>query len=101
MLLFLHINKEHIHMSNAEKISITMTPEMMKIIRASVEAGEYASISEVLRDAVRKWHKDREADGYDNWYRVQVQQGLDAVLRGEVLSFEEAEVDFANMLQGA
>ncbi len=47
-------------MQNAEKISVTMTPEMMKIIRASVEAGEYASTSEVLRDAFRIWLRERE-----------------------------------------
>jgi len=40
-------------MQNAEKVSIIMTPEMMRVIRASVEAGEYASTSEALRDAVR------------------------------------------------
>ena len=47
-------------MQNAEKVSITMTPEMMRVIRASVEAGEYASTSEVLRDAVRIWQRERE-----------------------------------------
>ena len=40
-------------MQNAEKISITMTPDMLRAIRESVEAGEYASTSEALRDAVR------------------------------------------------
>lgn len=43
----------------AEKISITMTPEMMRHIRESVEAGEYASTSEVLRDAMRAWLRER------------------------------------------
>jgi antitoxin ParD1/3/4 len=43
----------------AEKISITMTPEMMLEVRASVAAGEYASTSEALRDAVRVWQRQR------------------------------------------
>lgn len=47
-------------MQNAEKISITMTPEMMQVIRASVASGEYASTSEALRDAVRIWQRDRQ-----------------------------------------
>lgn len=47
-------------MQTAEKISITMTPEMMQIIRASVASGEYASTSEALRDAVRIWQRERE-----------------------------------------
>lgn len=47
-------------MQSAEKISITMTPEMMQIIRASVASGEYASTSEAMRDAVRIWQRERE-----------------------------------------
>jgi antitoxin ParD1/3/4 len=47
-------------MQNAEKVSITMTPEMMQVIRASVASGEYASTSEALRDAVRLWQRERE-----------------------------------------
>jgi antitoxin ParD1/3/4 len=47
-------------MQVAEKISITMTPEMMQVIRASVASGEFASTSEAMRDAVRIWQRDRE-----------------------------------------
>lgn len=47
-------------MQNAEKISVTMTPEMMQVIRASVASGEYASTSEALRDAVRIWQRERQ-----------------------------------------
>lgn len=47
-------------MQAAEKISVTMTPELMDLIRRSVEAGEYASASEALRDAVRVWKRERE-----------------------------------------
>lgn len=43
----------------AEKISITLTPEMMRVIRESVAAGEFASTSEALRDAVRLWQRER------------------------------------------
>ncbi len=44
-------------MQNAEKISVTMTPDMLRILRESVAAGEYASTSEALRDAVRLWQR--------------------------------------------
>ena len=46
-------------MQNAEKISITITSDMLRAIRESVEAGEYASTSEALRDAVRVWQRQR------------------------------------------
>lgn len=42
-------------MTTAEKISIALPPEMVHIVRAAVETGEYASSSEVVRDALRDW----------------------------------------------
>jgi antitoxin ParD1/3/4 len=47
-------------MQTAEKVSITMTPEMLRMIRETVDAGEYASTSEVVRDALRAWQRERE-----------------------------------------
>lgn len=49
-------------MQPAEKISITLTPDMLRTVRESVEAGEYASTSEALRDAVRVWQRQRQED---------------------------------------
>jgi antitoxin ParD1/3/4 len=49
-------------MQNAEKISITVTPDMLKQLRASVEAGKYASTSEAMRDALRLWQRQRLED---------------------------------------
>ena len=46
-------------MQTAEKISITVTPEMLRAIRESVDAGEYASTSEVVRHAMRLWQRER------------------------------------------
>ena len=45
-------------MTTAEKISIALPPEMVAIVRGAVATGEYASNSEVVRDALRDWtHK--------------------------------------------
>ena len=44
--------------SSIEKISIALPPEMVAQVRQAVETGEYASSSEVVRDALRDWtHK--------------------------------------------
>lgn len=44
--------------ATAEKISIALPSEMVAAIRLAVEAGDYASSSEVVRDALRDWtHK--------------------------------------------
>jgi antitoxin ParD1/3/4 len=46
-------------MSNVEKISVALTPEMVTMVRQAVETGEYASTSEVIRDALRDWKLHR------------------------------------------
>ena len=47
-------------MQTAEKISITVTSEMLRAIRESVDAGDYASTSEVIRHAMRLWQRERD-----------------------------------------
>lgn len=46
-------------MSNVEKISVAVTPEMASMMRQVVESGEYASASEVMREALRDWRERR------------------------------------------
>ena len=48
-------------MAGVEKISVALTPEMAADMRHVVETGEYASASEVMRDALREW-RQRRAD---------------------------------------
>jgi antitoxin ParD1/3/4 len=47
-------------MPSVEKISIALPPEMVAQVRQAVETGEYASSSEVVRDALRDWTRKRE-----------------------------------------
>jgi antitoxin ParD1/3/4 len=46
-------------MANVEKLSIALTPEMAAVVRQCVESGEYASGSEVIREALRDWKLKR------------------------------------------
>lgn len=46
-------------MANVEKVSIALTPEMLAIVREAVKSGEYASSSEVMREALRDWKRRR------------------------------------------
>lgn len=65
-------------MQTAEKISITMTPEMLRIIRDTVTAGEYASTSEVVRDAMRVWQRERQEHAERlNAIRARVRRSFD------------------------
>lgn len=38
-----------------EKVSIALTADMAAMIRQAVDGGEYASASEVVREALRDW----------------------------------------------
>ena len=46
-------------MPGVEKISIALPPEMVSTVREAVESGEYASSSEVVREALRDWSHKR------------------------------------------
>ncbi len=49
-------------MGTVEKISIALPPDMVKLVRDAVESGEYASSSEVIREALRAWKFRRKVE---------------------------------------
>lgn len=44
----------------AERITITLPPDMLASIKARVQSGAYGSTSEVVREAMRFWEKQQE-----------------------------------------
>lgn len=85
-------------MQNAEKVSITMTADMMRVIRESVESGEFATTSEAMRDAVRVWQRTRlEYAERLEALRARVRHSLDDPRPS--VSAEEAEADMARFLK--
>ena len=48
------------HSDKAEKISITLPPHMLSLIKEKVKSGAYTSTSEVVREAMRLWQKQEE-----------------------------------------
>ena len=42
-------------MSTIDKISIAITRQQHDLVKAAIERGDYASTSEVIRDALREW----------------------------------------------
>jgi antitoxin ParD1/3/4 len=47
-------------MSSIDKISIALPHEMVVSLRQAVDTGEYASSSEVVREALRDWSHKRQ-----------------------------------------
>jgi antitoxin ParD1/3/4 len=93
-------------MPSAEKLSITLSPEMVRALRESVEAGDYVSTSEAVRDAVRIWQQQRHEDAERlDAIRARIRRSLDDPrpnLSSDVVRthlgalFAKAEKDFGN-----
>ena len=47
-------------MPDVQKISIALTGEQIVTLKAAVETGEYATTSEIVREALRDWQFKRE-----------------------------------------
>ena len=46
-------------MANVEKLSIALTPELASTVREAITSGQYASASELMREALREWQQRR------------------------------------------
>jgi len=47
-------------MPDVQKVSIALTGEQIGTLKAAVETGEYATTSEIVREAIRDWQFKRE-----------------------------------------
>ena len=46
--------------SEIQKVSVALTSEQLFSLKAAVDAGEYATTSEIVREAIRDWQFKRE-----------------------------------------
>ena len=66
-------------MPGVERMTITMPVEMAETLRQTVAGGEYASTSEVVREALRDWTRRRDAEFHDlEALRVAIKAGLES-----------------------
>lgn len=47
-------------MANVEKVSVSLSHELLASVHEAVDSGEYGSASEVVREALREW-KQRQS----------------------------------------
>ena len=77
-------------MPKIEKISIALPGEMVAAIKDAVESGDYATNSDVVRDALRDWQIKRHIENANTAeLRRLVQEGIDSLDRGEGIPAEE------------
>jgi antitoxin ParD1/3/4 len=80
-------------MSNAAKVSITLPPEMLRLIQKKVRSGAYASTSEVVREAMRDWQRrEEERERRFAALDAAITRGLADADAGRIRSLKEARV---------
>lgn len=80
-------------MSNIERLTVTMPPELAAIIQQAVATGDYASTSEVVREAVRDWKAKRTLQLEQlAALKNDIDKGLADVAAGRVSEFNPNEV---------
>jgi antitoxin ParD1/3/4 len=52
-------------MPDIQKVSIALTGEQITVLKAAVDSGEYATTSEIVREALREWQWKRELRSED------------------------------------
>ena len=66
-------------MSVIERMTITMPAEMAASLRGAVDGGDYASTSEIIREALRAWMRSRDQEHRDlEVLREAIKAGLES-----------------------
>ena len=76
-------------MADLERMTITLPADMAALVKSAVEEGDYASGSEVVRDALRDWkHKRmRQLQEFAS-LKSDIDEGLADLAEGRVLEFD-------------
>lgn len=76
-------------MPTIERLTVTMPADMAALIKAAVEEGDYASTSEVIREALRDWKVKRSLKlGELEALRADIDKGMADLSAGRVTDFD-------------
>ena len=80
-------------MSSNERLTVTMPADMAAIVKAAVEGGDYASTSEVVREALRDWKTKRAIQLQElTALKSDIDKGLADVAAGRVKNFDANQI---------
>ena len=76
-------------MAEIERVTITLPADMAAVVRGAVEMGDYASTSEVVRDALRDWKLKRTVQIQElAALKADIERGLADMAAGRVQAFD-------------
>lgn len=76
-------------MSTIERMTITMPADMAAVVKGAVEGGDYASTSEVVREALRDWKAKRAVQLHElETLKADIDKGLADVAAGRLEDFD-------------
>ena len=80
-------------MSGIERMTVTMPADMAAVVKAAVDGGDYASTSEVVRDALRDWKIKRAVQVQElAALKSDIDRGLADVAAGRVRDFDAKKI---------
>jgi antitoxin ParD1/3/4 len=75
--------------SAIERMTITLPAEMAAVVKDAVRGGDYASASEIVREALRDWKSKRALHIHElAALRADIDKGLADVAAGRVKDFD-------------
>lgn len=80
-------------MGSIERLTITLPAEMAGLVKGVVEEGDYASTSEVIREALREWKMRREVQRHRlAELKADIDRGMADVTEGRLTEFDSREI---------
>lgn len=78
---------------SVERITVTLTTDMADTIKAAVNSGDYASNSEIVREALRDWRFKQLTQRRElETLRQDINKGIDDINEGRVQEFDAGRI---------
>jgi antitoxin ParD1/3/4 len=80
-------------MTEIERLTITLPAEMTAAVKSAVSDGDYASASEVVREAIRDWEMKRALRARElAALKADIDKGLGDIGAGRVKDFDSSRI---------
>ncbi|MGH7119529.1 MAG: ribbon-helix-helix domain-containing protein [Acetobacteraceae bacterium] len=80
-------------MAEIERMTITLPSDMAAVVKGAVEGGDYASSSEVVREALRDWKTKRALQLHEiAALKADIERGLTDLAEGRVQGFDASRI---------